>query len=209
MCWIRGAVADFMSVGFVVQTEVFMNKNVRLIDYLKTSRMFMVTFSLEELKSLLDESLPTDSLQDESFWQVGTPLGDAVVSAGYKPVFSPESLEKQQMTFEVQNRKEYVERFFERSELVPAIIFSPETKTVLMMAYMNRESLLKTLDTRQTWFYSRSRGLLWNKGETSGNFQNVLGVYADCDCDTLLVNVTQIGNACHTGLYSCFYNQIV
>jgi phosphoribosyl-ATP pyrophosphohydrolase/phosphoribosyl-AMP cyclohydrolase len=77
-----------------------------------------------------------------------------------------------------------------------------------MMAYMNEESLKKTLETNTTWFYSRSRQKLWNKGETSGNFQNVVSIDFDCDEDTLLVKVIPQGPSCHTGEYSCFYRNI-
>ena len=77
-----------------------------------------------------------------------------------------------------------------------------------MLAYMNRESLQKTLETGYTWFYSRSRQELWNKGATSGHLQKVLSLYGDCDDDTLLVEVEQIGNACHTGAHSCFFQKI-
>jgi len=77
-----------------------------------------------------------------------------------------------------------------------------------MLAYMNRESLQKTLDTRYTWFYSRSRQELWNKGATSGYFQKVCRITGDCDDDTLLITVTQTGNACHTGSHSCFFKEL-
>lgn len=82
------------------------------------------------------------------------------------------------------------------------------TNEVLMLAYMNRESLQKTLETGYTWFYSRSRQKLWNKGETSGHKQRVVRVVGDCDDDTLLVTVVQTGPACHTGSKSCFFNTI-
>ncbi|GHU39698.1 hypothetical protein FACS1894105_14440 [Clostridia bacterium] len=74
-----------------------------------------------------------------------------------------------------------------------------------MLAYMNRESLTKTLETNRTWFYSRSRNALWNKGETSGHYQDVREIRYDCDADTLLVKVAQTGAACHTGSHSCFF----
>lgn len=83
------------------------------------------------------------------------------------------------------------------------------TNEVLMLAYMNRESLQKTIDTGYTWFYSRSRGELWNKGATSGHLQKVCSVTADCDFDTLLVVVEQTGPACHTGNKTCFFNPIL
>ncbi|WP_255570817.1 bifunctional phosphoribosyl-AMP cyclohydrolase/phosphoribosyl-ATP diphosphatase HisIE [Cohnella sp. CFH 77786] len=89
--------------------------------------------------------------------------------------------------------------------LVPAVVQDAASKEVLMLAYMNRESLQKTVETGQTWFWSRSRGELWNKGATSGHTQEVVSLKYDCDGDTLLVQVNQNGPACHTGAYSCFY----
>ena len=93
---------------------------------------------------------------------------------------------------------------FDASGLVPAIVQDAATGTVLMLAYMNRQSLEKTLETGTTWFYSRSRQELWNKGATSGNVQTVKEMFYDCDGDTLLVKVEQTGAACHEGTYSCF-----
>jgi phosphoribosyl-AMP cyclohydrolase len=93
---------------------------------------------------------------------------------------------------------------FDPKGLVPCIVQEWNTGEVLMLAYMNQESLRKTLETGTTWFYSRSRGKLWNKGETSGNFQKVREVRYDCDGDTLLALVEQKGPACHTGTSSCF-----
>lgn len=101
-----------------------------------------------------------------------------------------------------------IERFFKKSELIPAVIQEASTKQVLMLAYMNKESLKKTLETGYTWFYSRSRQELWNKGATSGHFQKVLEIHSDCDDDTLLVLVEQNGAACHTGNHSCFFTKI-
>ena len=98
---------------------------------------------------------------------------------------------------------------FEKSELVPAIVQDFETGEVLMLAYMNKKSLSLTLETGKTWFYSRSRNELWNKGATSGNYQEVKSLMADCDNDTLLVRVLQHGPACHTGARSCFFKQII
>jgi len=92
---------------------------------------------------------------------------------------------------------------FDEKGLVPAIV-QEENGEVLMLAYMNRESLIKTLKTGYTWFFSRSRQTLWQKGETSGNVQQVKAISYDCDGDTLLVRVHQTGVACHTGTYSCF-----
>jgi phosphoribosyl-AMP cyclohydrolase len=98
---------------------------------------------------------------------------------------------------------------FLKSELIPAIIVEQGTKEVLMLAFMNEESLKLTMETGKTWFYSRSRGKLWNKGETSGHFQLVKSIKADCDDDTLLIEVEQIGPACHTGEKSCFFKEII
>ena len=92
---------------------------------------------------------------------------------------------------------------FDEKGLVPAIV-QEENGEVLMLAYMNEESLKKTLETGFTWFYSRSRKKLWRKGETSGNVQQVKEISYGCDGDTLLVRVQQTGGACHTGTYSCF-----
>ncbi len=94
---------------------------------------------------------------------------------------------------------------FDERGLVPAIIQDVHSGQVLMMAYMNAESLDKTIASGQTWFYSRSRQALWMKGESSGHVQKVKEVLFDCDEDTLLIKVEQTGAACHTGHYSCFY----
>lgn len=97
---------------------------------------------------------------------------------------------------------------YDEKGLVPAIIQDCQTKEVLMMAYMNKEAFEKTLETGQTWFFSRSRQELWHKGETSGHYQNVKKISYDCDEDTLLIEVIQYGNACHTGHKSCFYRYV-
>lgn len=102
-----------------------------------------------------------------------------------------------------------LEAYFAKSELIPAIIVEDISGDVLMLAYMNLESLQKTLETGFTWFYSRSRQSLWNKGETSGHVQKVVNITGDCDCDTLLIRVLQTGPACHTGSRSCFFNKIL
>ncbi len=94
---------------------------------------------------------------------------------------------------------------FDERGLVPAIIQDYQSGQVLMMAYMNAESVEKTISTGKTWFYSRSRQELWMKGETSGHIQTVQEILYDCDGDTLLIKVDQTGAACHTGHYSCFY----
>ncbi|MDD6795519.1 MAG: phosphoribosyl-AMP cyclohydrolase [Clostridiaceae bacterium] len=92
--------------------------------------------------------------------------------------------------------------------LVPAIVQDYKTKEVLMLAYMSKESLMKTLEGDTSWFYSRSRNELWNKGATSGNFQFIKDIKIDCDNDTLLLLVEQVGAACHTGNKSCFYREL-
>lgn len=97
---------------------------------------------------------------------------------------------------------------FDEKGLVPAIIQDAATKQVLMMAYMNRESLAKTIESGLTCFYSRSRQCLWTKGETSGNIQKVKEIRYDCDGDTLLIQVEQVGAACHEGTYSCFSRKL-
>lgn len=94
---------------------------------------------------------------------------------------------------------------YDASGLVPAIMQDAETHEVLMLAYMNAESLKLTLETGETWFWSRSRSELWHKGATSGNIQKVVEVKVDCDADTLLVLVNPAGAACHTGERTCFY----
>ncbi len=97
---------------------------------------------------------------------------------------------------------------YDGNGLVPAIIQEEGTGRVLMMAWMNKESLAKTIETRQTWFWSRSRKKFWLKGETSGHVQNVKNIAFDCDGDCLLITVEQIGAACHEGYKSCFFRSI-
>ncbi len=94
--------------------------------------------------------------------------------------------------------------FDTQTALAPAIIQDAQTKNVLMLGYMNRESLQKTLDTKLVTFYSRSRKTLWTKGETSGNFLHLSGIKSDCDNDTLLVQVLPNGPVCHLGTDSCW-----
>lgn len=92
--------------------------------------------------------------------------------------------------------------------LIPAIVQNADTKEVLMLAYMNTESLQLTLERGETYFWSRSRGELWHKGETSGNTQRVVEICVDCDADALLIQVQPSGPACHTGERTCFYRQL-
>ena len=97
---------------------------------------------------------------------------------------------------------------FDEHGLVPAIVQDVKTNEVVMLAYMNKESFLLTLRTGYTWFWSRSRQELWNKGATSGNKQKIVDMYYDCDGDDILVKAELLGPACHTGEYSCFHNVI-
>ncbi len=97
---------------------------------------------------------------------------------------------------------------FNSDGLIPAIIQDYKSKDVLMMAFMNLESIKKTIQERKTCFWSRSRKEYWIKGMTSGHFQFVKDIYYDCDCDCLLIKVRQVGAACHTMKRSCFYRKI-
>ena len=92
--------------------------------------------------------------------------------------------------------------------LLPVVVQDVHTKEVLMLAYMNEDSLNKTIETKVATYYSRSRQALWVKGETSGHYQYVKDIRIDCDEDTILLLVEQVGAACHTGHYSCFYRNI-
>lgn len=98
--------------------------------------------------------------------------------------------------------------FNKQKGLVPCIVQEESTQEVLMLAYMNEESLKKTLETGLATYWSRSRQELWIKGETSGHYQHVKEILVDCDEDTLLIKVIQEGAACHTGKHSCFYRNI-
>ena len=96
---------------------------------------------------------------------------------------------------------------FDFNGLIPAIIQDHKTHEVLMMAWMNRDSLGKTIETKKTHFFSRSRNKLWLKGESSGHVQHVKSIRTDCDKDCVLIDVEQVGAACHDGYYSCFYHE--
>lgn len=97
---------------------------------------------------------------------------------------------------------------YDKKGLIPAIIQNAASGKVLMLGYINKESLEKTLKTGHVWFYSRSRQELWQKGETSGNYLNVRAILKDCDEDTLLIQVDPAGPTCHTGAESCFYRTL-
>ncbi|MFT9849535.1 bifunctional phosphoribosyl-AMP cyclohydrolase/phosphoribosyl-ATP diphosphatase HisIE [Aneurinibacillus sp. REN35] len=98
---------------------------------------------------------------------------------------------------------------FDENGLLPAVVQDAQSKEVLTLAYMNKESLAKTLETRETWFWSRSRQELWHKGATSGNTQQVIDVLYDCDRDALVVKVIPNGPACHKNVYSCFTDSLL
>jgi phosphoribosyl-AMP cyclohydrolase/phosphoribosyl-ATP pyrophosphohydrolase/phosphoribosyl-AMP cyclohydrolase len=100
-------------------------------------------------------------------------------------------------------------RFFQKSDLIPAVVQDATTKQVLMLAYMNEESLRLTLEKGYTHFFSRSRNKLWPKGETSGHYQRVVEIYGDCDDDALLILAEQTGAACHTGNATCFFQPLL
>ncbi|MBB6445095.1 phosphoribosyl-AMP cyclohydrolase [Bacillus benzoevorans] len=98
---------------------------------------------------------------------------------------------------------------FDEKGLIPAIVQDANTKEVLTLAYMNAVSLAKSLETKETWFYSRSRQELWHKGATSGNTQKIVEMKLDCDRDAIVVLVQPAGPACHTGAISCFSERIL
>ncbi len=98
---------------------------------------------------------------------------------------------------------------FDPTGLVPAIVQDARSRQVLMVGYMNQEALVRTRDTGLVWFYSRSRGRLWQKGETSGNVLRLVRLTADCDGDALLVEAEPAGPTCHTGATSCFHNPLL
>jgi phosphoribosyl-AMP cyclohydrolase len=97
---------------------------------------------------------------------------------------------------------------FDAAGLISAIVIDATSKDVLMLAHMNAEALARTIDTGDAWYFSRSRGKLWRKGESSGNSQRVVQMRMDCDQDAMLLIVEQTGPACHTGRQSCFYREI-
>ena len=98
--------------------------------------------------------------------------------------------------------------FDKQGGLLPVIVTDHESGQVLMLAYMNQESFQLTLETKTMHYWSRSRNELWHKGATSGHYQHVKSIKTDCDADTLLISVEQVGAACHTGAYSCFFEDI-
>lgn len=99
--------------------------------------------------------------------------------------------------------------FAKQDGLIPVIVTDYQTGQVLMLAYMNEESYKLTLETKTMHYWSRSRNELWHKGDTSGHYQYVKSIKTDCDFDTLLISVEQVGAACHTGAYSCFFNDML
>lgn len=101
-----------------------------------------------------------------------------------------------------------LDKLFQKSDLIPAIVQDAHSGEVLMLGFANREAVARTLETKTAWFWSRSRQTLWNKGESSGHFLTVHKVVTDCDTDTLLYLCTPNGPTCHTGAQSCFFNTI-
>jgi len=97
---------------------------------------------------------------------------------------------------------------FNSHGLLPAVTQDFKSGDVLMLAYMNREALEKTIESGKVHYYSRSRGKLWMKGESSGHIQKVKEIFFDCDCDSILIKVDQETAACHTGYFSCFYRRL-
>lgn len=97
---------------------------------------------------------------------------------------------------------------FQKSDLIPVIIQDADTKEVLMLGFTNKEAVERSIRTKTAWFWSRSRQKLWNKGESSGNFLNIVEMWTDCDTDTLLYLCRPVGPTCHTGANSCFFNEI-
>ena len=93
--------------------------------------------------------------------------------------------------------------------LISAIAQDAESREVLMLAWMNEEALKRTIETKRATYFSRSRNQIWIKGETSGNFQEVLSIKFDCDSDAVLLEVKQSGSACHTGQFTCFHNELI
>ena len=98
---------------------------------------------------------------------------------------------------------------FDSNGLIPAIVIDHDSKQVLTLAYMNRQSLEISMEKKLTCFFSRSRQTLWLKGETSGNYQHIVSITSDCDDDALLVEVIPDGPACHTGTFSCFTHEVL
>ncbi len=101
-----------------------------------------------------------------------------------------------------------IEFKYDQNGLIPAIVQDHKTGEVLMLAYMNKESLERTIKEKRAWYWSRSRQKFWMKGETSGHVQDVKEAYYDCDADAILIKVEQTGPACHTGNRSCFFRKI-
>lgn len=138
-------------------------------------------------------------------------IGGAVVNENAKNITALKELCAQNQIAVANRKAAYSFDQFKKGPdgLVPVVVQDVKTEAVLMVAYMNKEAYQKTIETGRMTYYSRSRGELWLKGETSGHFQYVHSLSADCDLDTILARVTQVGAACHTGSYSCFFNEII
>lgn len=200
---------ESIGVSYIIFTDIFkdgtMNgPNLTMLDKINRAVNCNIiasggVSSILDIVSLYDLGL-YGAIAGKSLYTNALDLRTAVIASqkisGKKP--------KNQMEID-----DNLERYFRKSDLIPAVIQEEETGEVLMLAYMNRESLAKSMETGYTWFYSRSRKALWNKGETSGNTQKIVSICADCDDDTLLIKVRQKGPACHTGSHSCFFKKLV
>ena len=125
-------------------------------------------------------------------------------------MYAKEGVKDEDVKVDVLESKITFDKFKTNSDgMIPVIVQDYKTDKVLMLAYMNEESIRKTLEEKKACYFSRSRQELWTKGLTSGNIQEVEALYYDCDADSLLVLVKQTGVACHTGNYSCFFNPIM
>ena len=169
---------------------------IQLFPYRVNDNGMLFYAEIEELGELPDSEIERVELLDE-------PLAE--LSGWTYPEIQPFLLEK---ICGILNAETDLKKYFRKGELIPAIVQDAENGEVLMLAYMNEESMRRTLKTGYTWFWSRSRQELWNKGATSGHLQKVVEIYGDCDDDTLLIKVEQIGAACHTGNRTCFFNRL-
>lgn len=198
-----------IGVQYIICTDIYkdgtMNgPNLQMLDKLNRSVSCNIiasggVSSLLDIVNLFDLGL-YGAIAGKSIYTGALELRAAIIACQKVSGFKP----KNQCAVE-----DELDRYFMKSDLIPAIIQDDETGEVLMLAYMNRESFVKTMSTGYTWFYSRSRKTLWQKGETSGHVQKIVSVHSDCDDDTLLIRVKQTGPACHTGNHSCFFKKLV
>lgn len=197
-----------MGVRYIIYTDIskdgtLAGPNLQQLDKINSSVSCNIiasggVSSMEDVLNIRDMGL-YGAIAGKAIYSGCLDLEEAVVSCQY---IGKSFMKKDGCTDELG-------RYFLKGELIPAIVQEDSTGEVLMLAYMNRESLAKTFETGYTWFYSRSRKKLWNKGATSGHLQKVVSIDADCDDDTLLVKVIQKGPACHTGRHSCFFKNLI